>query len=61
MTTDDPRDPADVPAVPQPRTDGSDVGPAPFGRRTRPSTQYWDVETAGWRPRGPAPGPRRGN
>jgi hypothetical protein len=30
------------------------------GRRVRPPSEYWDVETAHWTTRSPIPGPRRG-
>ena len=30
-------------------------------RRTRPLSEYWDVETARWRSRGPVPQPRSGD
>ena len=44
--------PAAPPAWPEPGR--SAVG-------ARPMTDYWDVETASWRSRGPLPGPRRAN
>jgi hypothetical protein len=32
-----------------------------FSRAARPRTEYWDVETAGWRSRGPQAGSRTGD
>jgi hypothetical protein len=32
-----------------------------FSRGARPRTEYWDVETATWRSRGPVPAPRSGD
>ncbi len=31
------------------------------GRAVRPSSEYWDVETARWTRRAPVPSPRRGD
>jgi hypothetical protein len=62
MTVQDTRRAA---VVPGPRT----AEPAPAGEtpstgpelRTRPRSEYWDVETASWTSRSPVPGPRQGD
>jgi hypothetical protein len=51
-----------VPAGDEPRRpEPSFPWPEPwhFSRAARPRTEYWDVETAGWRSRGPQAGIRR--
>lgn len=52
--------------IPGPRTteptgpvvDALGLGRRP-AQRTRPRSEYWDVETARWVTRSPVPGPRR--
>jgi hypothetical protein len=56
-----------------PTADAAPVTPAPavgefpwpepwhFSRGTRPRSEFWDVETAGWRSRGPVAAPRTGD
>jgi hypothetical protein len=55
------RDSTVLPRVPTPRTAADDPLPeAPREQhRSRPPTEYWDVETAGWHSRGPLPVSRR--
>jgi hypothetical protein len=51
-------------AVPAPRAAGTARGrtePVQYARRTRPLSDYWDVENARWASRPPVPGPRRGD
>ena len=53
-------------AIPAPRTTRTRGAvpwrePGQFSRGTRPRSQYWDVETAGWVTRPQIPGPRRGD
>ena len=67
MTPDDTTvlDGAMTDAIPGPRT-GTTEPDAPRresgrSRRTRPPSEYWDVETASWVTRRPVPGPRRGD
>ena len=61
-----------TPVVPSPRTEaepehvppaGSFPWPEPWhtSRGARPRTEFWDVETASWRSRGPVPPPRAGD
>jgi hypothetical protein len=47
-------------AVPAPRAAGT-AEPVQYARRTRPLSDYWDVENARWASRPPVPGPRRGD
>jgi hypothetical protein len=42
-----------------PGTDGASWIEPQFARRTRPPSQYWDVETASWTSRSSVPSPRR--
>lgn len=45
-----------------PAPTGTQGQPTQRQRRTRPTTEYWDVFTASWRRREPAvPTPRRGD
>jgi hypothetical protein len=64
MTDHDLRETTRAPALPRPRAAADDAValPAPsfpwpepwhFTRGARPRTEYWDVETAEWRSRGP--------
>jgi len=43
------------------RGDAARTEPVVRPRRTRPLSEYWDVETARWRSRGPVPQPRSGD
>ena len=47
-----------IAAVPAPRAAPGVLGPEP-PRRTRPLSEYWDVEAARWTTRSPVPAPRR--
>jgi hypothetical protein len=63
MTVHDERDTAQTPTVPRPRgsedspPNGEFPWPEPWrrSRATRPRSEFWDVETASWRSRGPVP------
>ena len=64
MSVHDVRTPISSPPIPRPRTGGNAPGarypwPEPWGsaRGARPRTEFWDVETASWRSRGPLPRP----
>jgi len=48
--------PEAAPAVPEPRS-GEFPWPEPWrhSRAARPRSEFWDVETASWRSRGPYP------
>jgi hypothetical protein len=50
--------PAEV-RTPSPSKDPHYPWPEPwhFSRAARPRTEFWDVETASWRSRGPVPAP----
>ena len=70
MTVNDQRTAVPTTGVPQPRSPEKDPEPAGefpwpepwhFSRGARPRSEIWDVETASWRSRGPAPAPRSGD
>ena len=60
----DSRSSATPTTVPTPRAPEAQYPwPEPWhhARGARPRSEFWDVETAGWRSRGPIPAPRKGD